>query len=243
MLYHFAFVVFQRWGWCLVVNVVEEIAWHRVGREVLLALGALAPLYRLTEVGEVAHLWPFGSIHLVHVVDERTIVDDVEDGEEEEAHTFSAQAARVFGEFGCFASNYEEIHGGPPQESGKMHKAYTQIRNMDLEDAVDTLESIGTSNRNGRWYYYYAMADLLLGEHEEALRFAGRAAQEAPNNVEIQDFYQKTVQVIRDWLKKHPEDGPEILFTRERLIRFCIGLAIFLVLAFFIYWKTGVITF
>lgn len=176
-------------------------------------------------------------------VDERTIVDDVEEGEEEEAHTFSAQAARVFGEFGCFASNYEEIHGGPPQESGKMHKAYTQIRNMDLEDAVDTLESIGTSNRNGRWYYYYAMADLLLGEHEEALRFAGRAAQEAPNNVEIQDFYQKTVQVIRDWLKKHPEDGPEILFTRERLIRFCIGLAIFLVLAFFIYWKTGVITF
>lgn len=172
---------------------------------------------------------------------EDTVGNDEKADTEEDDHSFGAMFARVFGEFGCFASNFEQINGGPPQESSKMHKAYTEIRDMDLDEAINTLESIGESNRHGRWYYYYSMTDALLGEHEEALRFAGIAAQDAPNNVEIQDYYQQLTGVIKDWIKKHPEDGPEVLFTRKRTIQFTIGLAIFLILAFFIWARTGVI--
>lgn len=174
--------------------------------------------------------------------DESSLIEDTDGSDEEEEHTYSAMAARVFGEFGCFADNFEQINGGPPQESDKMNKAWRQIRDMDLDEAIETLESIGESNRRARWYYYYAMADALLGEHEEAIRFAGQAAQEAPHNVEMQDFYQRLVQVTKDWIKQHPEDGPEVLFTRARTIRFLIGCTVFIIIAVLIYWKTGVLT-
>jgi molecular chaperone DnaJ len=159
----------------------------------------------------------------------------------EEDRSYSAMISRVFSDFGCFAENFEAINGGPPDKSEKLAKAWRQITNMDLDDAVDTLESVGESNRNGRWYYYYSMTDALLGETKESIQFATQAAKEAPNNVEIQDYYQKLTKVTKEWFALHPEDNPDVLFTRTRTIRFIIVFAIFLIVAFLIYAKTGVI--
>ncbi|MGN0035106.1 MAG: J domain-containing protein [Coriobacteriales bacterium] len=174
-------------------------------------------------------------------VDPRAQAADTGDEQGAEDHSYSATVARAFSGFGCFADNYEAVNGGPPDRSTKLTKAWREICDMDLDDAVETLESIGESNRNGRWYYYYSMADALLGEQKEAIAFATKASQESPNSVEIQDYYQKIVKLTKDWLASHPEENPDVLFTKKRTIRFIIGFAIFLLLAFIIYAKTGVL--
>lgn len=99
-----------------------------------------------------------------------------------------------FGGFGGFyGSGYGNSGNGSTgyEEDSHLRAAGNYIRNGYYKEARNVLDNMGMQERNGRWYYYSAIAHYGLGNSVAALEHARKAAALEPNNYEYQSLVQR----------------------------------------------------
>ena len=80
------------------------------------------------------------------------------------------------GGFGGYGA-YEQ-----PQERAECRAAVNYIRNGRYNEALTALSQVPLSERDGRWYYLSAVANMYLGNKINALEDAKRAVEIDPDN-------------------------------------------------------------
>lgn len=95
-----------------------------------------------------------------------------------------------FGPFGAFGGFGESQNTGY-EDNSYLRAAGNYIRNGYYREARTTLDNMAESERNGRWYYYSAVANSGLGNNVAALEHARRAAALEPDNVGYRNLVQE----------------------------------------------------
>jgi len=98
-----------------------------------------------------------------------------------------------FGGFGGFGSGFGGYYSGANnyrEENSRLQAAANYIRNGYYREALNVLNDIPFSERNGRWYYYSAVANQGAGNTATALEHIRRAVELEPSNVQYRQFQQ-----------------------------------------------------
>ena len=93
-----------------------------------------------------------------------------------------------------------------------MQAARNFINNSRYTEARRVLDSI--AQRNARWYYYSALANLGLSRSVEALSDARRAYQMEPNNMEYRSLYSRLQNPAGAYQQQRQAYGPTFSFGR-----------------------------
>lgn len=92
-----------------------------------------------------------------------------------------------FGGFGGFGgSGYGGWSGASEQaqERAECRAAVNYIRNGRYQEALTALSGVPESERDGRWYYLHAVANMYAGNNIAAMEDAQRAIEIEPDNEE-----------------------------------------------------------
>lgn len=95
-----------------------------------------------------------------------------------------------FGGFGFGGFGQEQTTGY--EENSRLRAAGNYIRNGYYREARTALDGMDGRERNGRWYYYSAIANSGLGSNVAALEHAKRAVALEPDN----ESYRRLVQQL-----------------------------------------------
>lgn len=90
--------------------------------------------------------------------------------------------------YGGFRDGYREQRQEYSSDAIKLQAAANYIRNRYYHEAINVLEGISSQERNGRWYYYSAVAHNGIGNNATALEMARKAVQHEPSNFEYRQF-------------------------------------------------------
>ncbi len=95
-----------------------------------------------------------------------------------------------FGDFGGFGGSY----GGRQQTYEDADERYFKaaanyIRARSFREALNVLNQI--ENKNGKWYYYSAIAHSGLGNQAQALEHIRKAMELEPDNMEYRQAYEQ----------------------------------------------------
>ena len=71
-------------------------------------------------------------------------------------------------------------------ESGEMAEVYNLLGRRACSQALSLLDSM--PNRNAKWYYYSAIAQVGLGNNLRGMEYARMAVSMEPNNIEYQNL-------------------------------------------------------
>ncbi len=71
-------------------------------------------------------------------------------------------------------------------ESGEMAEGYNLLGRRAYSQALSLLDSM--PNRNAKWYYYSAIAQVGLGNNLRGMEYARMAVSMEPNNIEYQNL-------------------------------------------------------
>ncbi len=117
------------------------------------------------------------------------IVNERERGSSSNTYGQGTYQQGPFGGFGGFGSYTETRQQN--QESTRMQAAGNYIRNGYYKEALNVLESMTSSERNAKWYYYSAMANQGTGNNITAREHAQKAVQLEPSNYQYQALLQR----------------------------------------------------
>ncbi len=103
-----------------------------------------------------------------------------------------------FGGYGPFGGFYGRYYYGNRSGAGasgngdspQLKAALNYIRNNSYAEALHVLSEIPLSERQGRWYYYSAMANQGVGNTATAIEHIQRAVDLEPSNTEYRQFQQ-----------------------------------------------------
>uniref|UniRef100_UPI004055F9F4 DnaJ domain-containing protein n=1 Tax=Agathobacter sp. TaxID=2021311 RepID=UPI004055F9F4 len=96
-----------------------------------------------------------------------------------------------FGGFGTAQSGgYYGNAGGYREESSRLQAAANYINNRYYREAMNVLNDIPFGERQGRWYYYSAMANQGMGNTATALEHIRRAVELEPSNIQYRQYQQ-----------------------------------------------------
>jgi len=84
-----------------------------------------------------------------------------------------------------YASNYNN-NGYNNGDSGEMAEVYNLLGRRAYSQALSLLDSM--PNRNAKWYYYSAIAQVGLGNNLRGMEYARMAVSMEPNNIEYQNL-------------------------------------------------------
>lgn len=87
-----------------------------------------------------------------------------------------------YGGYGGFRGFYGNAYE-QPQERAECRAAANYIRNGHYNEALTALSQVPVSERDGRWYYLSAVANMYLGNRINALEDAERAVEIDPDNL------------------------------------------------------------
>lgn len=90
--------------------------------------------------------------------------------------------------FGGFGFGFGQAQSTGYEENNYIRAAGNYLRNGYYKEARTTLDSMTEEEKNGRWYYYSAIAHQGLGNNVAALEHAKRAAALEPGNVSYQSL-------------------------------------------------------
>ena len=88
-----------------------------------------------------------------------------------------------FGGYGGWTGAHEQA-----QERAECRAAVNYIRNGRYSEAITALSGVPVSERDGRWYYLNAVANMYAGNKIAALESAQRAVEIEPGNAEYQQL-------------------------------------------------------
>ena len=94
-----------------------------------------------------------------------------------------------YGDFGGFGSYYSG-RSAYQEENSRLQAAANYIRNGYYREAMNVLNDIPLSERNGRWYYYSAVVNQRVGNTATALEHIRRAVELEPSNIQYRQFQQ-----------------------------------------------------
>lgn len=133
-----------------------------------------------------------------------------------------------YGGFGSgFGGNY---YGGQSssyhEESSKLHAAANYIQHGYYNEALNVLNDIPFNERQGRWYYYSAMANQGVGNTATALEHIRRAVELEPSNIRYRQFqenleYGGTWYTTRGSVYERPYSGGSWCWKMIFLNMFC----------------------
>ena len=92
-----------------------------------------------------------------------------------------------FGGFGGFNNGYSEAN----TERNEYRAAVNYIRNGMYKEALNVLNSVATTERDAKWYYYHANANMYSGNKVAAMEDAKRACEIDPGNETYRTFLQQ----------------------------------------------------
>ncbi|MCR4842122.1 MAG: J domain-containing protein [Eubacterium sp.] len=95
----------------------------------------------------------------------------------------------LFGGFGAGGGSYTYNAAPNSSDSPQMQKALDYIRSRRYNEAINILNSM--AERNGRWYYFSAVANAGTGNNVTALEMARAAVQLEPSNTEYRRFMEQ----------------------------------------------------
>ena len=103
--------------------------------------------------------------------------DQIKNGETGQSGGYGGYGG--YGGFGGFSGYgaYEQ-----PQERAECRAAVNYIRNGRYNEALTALSQVPLAERDGRWYYLSAVANMYLGNRINALEDAKRAVEIDPDN-------------------------------------------------------------
>ena len=84
-----------------------------------------------------------------------------------------------------YAGNYNN-NGYNNSESGEMAEVYNLLGRRAYSQALSLLDSM--PNRNAKWYYYSAIAQVGLGNNLRGMEYARMSVSMEPNNIEYQNL-------------------------------------------------------
>ena len=84
-----------------------------------------------------------------------------------------------------YADNYNN-NGYSNSASGEMAEVYNLLGRRAYSQALSLLDSM--PNRNAKWYYYSAIAQVGLGNNLRGMEYARMAVSMEPNNIEYQNL-------------------------------------------------------
>ena len=84
------------------------------------------------------------------------------------------------------------------EESSLMQAALNLLRSRSYAQAKNILDKIPFSERNGRWYYFSAVANHGMGNMATAMEHIQRAVALEPSNMEYRQF-QQSLQFAGTW--------------------------------------------
>ena len=95
-----------------------------------------------------------------------------------------------YGNFGGFGGYGGGFYGGNAyrEENSRLQAAANYLRNGYYREALNVLNDMPLSERNGRWYYYSAIAHANLGNQVIALEHAKRAQALEPGNSDYRNL-------------------------------------------------------
>lgn len=98
-----------------------------------------------------------------------------------------------YGGFGGFGSGFGGFGGWSgaseqPQERAECRAAVNYIRNGKYNEALTALSGVPVAERDGRWYYLHAVANMYAGNRIAALEDANRAVEIEPDNAEYRQL-------------------------------------------------------
>ena len=99
----------------------------------------------------------------------------------------SSQDDYGYGGFGSYYSNNRSYY---QEENSRLQAAANYIRNGYYKEAFNVLNDIPFNERNGRWYYYSALANRAVGNTATALEHIRRAVELEPSNIQYRQFQQ-----------------------------------------------------
>lgn len=125
-----------------------------------------------------------------------------------------------YGGFGGYGrSTYQE-------ENSRLQAAANYIQNGYYREALNVLNDMPYSERNGRWYYYSAAANNYAGNTATALEHIRRAVELEPSNIQYRQFKQN-LEYGGTWYTsmgggyESPYSGSEWCFRMLLLNLFC----------------------
>jgi molecular chaperone DnaJ len=97
------------------------------------------------------------------------------------------------GAYGGFGSGFGgDYYGGRrssyQEESSRLQAAANYIQHGYYNEALNVLNDIPESERQGRWYYYSAFANQRVGNTATALEHIRRAVALEPSNIQYRQF-------------------------------------------------------
>ena len=81
--------------------------------------------------------------------------------------------------------------GEDQTERNELRAARNYIRARHFSEAVTALSGVPESERDGEWYYLYAIAQYNMGNRTSALDAAQRAVSMSPGNMQYQQLLQQ----------------------------------------------------
>ena len=130
-----------------------------------------------------------------------------------------------FGNFGGFGGYYNG-RSTYQEENTRLQAAANYIRNGYYREAMNVLNDIPFAERNGRWYYYSAVANQRMGNTATALEHIRRAVELEPSNIQYRQF-QQNLEYGGTWYTtmgsgyERPYSGSEWCFRMLLLNLFC----------------------
>ena len=94
-----------------------------------------------------------------------------------------------YGDFGGFGGYYSG-RTAYQEENSRLQAAANYIRNGYYREAMNVLNDMPLSERNGRWYYYSAVVNQRVGNTATALEHIRRAVELEPSNIQYRQFQQ-----------------------------------------------------
>lgn len=129
---------------------------------------------------------------------------------------------------GTYGNSYGGFGSGATyrEESGKLQAAANYIQNRYYKEALNVLNDIPFAERQGRWYYYAAVANRGVGNTATALEYIRRAVELEPSNISYRQFqehleYGGTWYTTRGNVYERPYSGSDWCFKMILLNMFC----------------------
>lgn len=140
---------------------------------------------------------------------------------------FGGQGYGPFGGFGGFGGFYGSAGGYGSntgyEENAHIRAAGNYIRNGYYREARTVLDNMGMQERDGKWYYYSAMAHSALGNSVAALEHAKRASALEPGNEE----YRRLVETFESggtwYQQRQAEYGYPSMGGNDICMKICIA--------------------
>jgi len=125
--------------------------------------------------------------------------------------------------FGGFGGFYGNSGGGGYEESSYLRAAGNYIRNGYYKEARSVLDQMGNHERNGRWYYYSAIAHAGMGNRIVGMEHARKAAALEPNNMEYYNLVRQ-FESGGDWYQQRRATyGYPVMGGNDLCCKICIA--------------------